>query len=115
VTHEAARPSSQGSRFPGRDPRRMRGAVFAFVLLVAAPSAEAQGVIANVCNTGLGWCLLPPGTVIQITRPCRCYTAAGQPVDGRSHSFDFSQVSRINPSPYLNPHAPAPRQPGITP
>lgn len=114
MTHEPAKASSLG-RLPGLDLRRIRLAGFACVLLVAGPSAEAQGVIANVCNTGLGWCLLPPGTVIQITRPCRCYTAAGQPVDGRSHSFDFSQVRRINPSPYLNPHAPAPQQPGITP
>jgi hypothetical protein len=115
VTHEAVKASSLGNRFRGLDPRRIRLAVFAFVLLLVAPSAEPQGVIANVCNTGLGWCLLPPGTVIQITRPCRCYTTAGQPVDGRSHSFDFSQVRRINPSPYLNPHAPAPQHPGTTP
>jgi hypothetical protein len=44
-------------------------------------------------------------------------TAAQQSiaVDGRSHSFDYSQVQRINPSPYLNPHAPAPPRPGVTP
>jgi hypothetical protein len=30
-------------------------------------------------------------------------------------AWDFSQVRRINPSPYLNPHAPAPQRPGITP
>lgn len=87
---------------------------FALVLLLAGPTA-AQQTIANVCTTALGWCLLPPGTVIQITRPCRCYTLAGQPVDGRSHSFDYSQVQRMNPSPYLNPHAPAPERPGVTP
>jgi hypothetical protein len=86
----------------------------ALVLLLAGPAA-AQQTIANVCTTAWGWCLLPPGTVIQITRPCRCYTVAGQPVDGRTHSFDFSQVQRINPSPYLNPHAPAPERPGVTP
>jgi hypothetical protein len=96
-------------------PRWIRLVVFALVLLLAAPSAAPQSTIANVCNTAWGWCLLPPGTVIQITRPCRCSTAAGQPVDGRAHSFDFSQVRRINPSPYLNPHAPAPQRPGITP
>jgi hypothetical protein len=94
---------------------RVRLAVLALVLALAAPSAEPQNLIANVCNTAWGWCLLPPGTVVQITRPCRCATAAGQPVDGRTHSFDFSQVRRFNPSPYLNPHAPAPERPGITP
>jgi len=96
-------------------PGWIRPAVFALVLLLAAPSAAPQSTIANVCNTAWGWCLLPPGTVVQITRPCRCYTTAGQAVDGRTHSFDFSQVRRINPSPYLNPHAPAPQRPGITP
>jgi hypothetical protein len=94
---------------------RVRLAVLALVLALAAPSAEPQNLIANVCNTAWGWCRLPPGTVVQITRPCRCATAAGQPVDGRTHSFDFSQVRRFNPSPYLNPHAPAPERPGITP
>jgi hypothetical protein len=88
-------------------------AVGALVLFLAAGSASAQATIANVCNTAWGWCLLPPGTVIQIARPCRCYTTAGQAADGRTHSFDFSQVRRINPSPYLNPHAPAPERPGI--
>jgi hypothetical protein len=94
---------------------KIRLAVFALVLLLAAPSAAPQGIVANVCTTGWGWCLLPPGTVIQIARPCRCYTPAGQSVDGRSHSFDYSQLQRINPSPYLNPHAPAPHRPGVTP
>ena len=94
----------------------IRLAVLGLVLLVAVPSAEPQGTIANVCNTAWGWCLLPPGTVsIQITRPCRCFTTAGQAADGRTHSFNFSEVQRINPSPYLNPHAPPPRQPGTTP
>ena len=87
----------------------------ALVLLVAAPAAEPQNIIANVCNTAWGWCLLPPGTVVQITRPCRCYTTAGQPADGRTHAFNFSEVGRINPSPYLNPHAPAPERPTVTP
>jgi hypothetical protein len=95
-------------------PPWIRPAVFALVLLLAAPAASPQSTIANVCNTAWGWCLLPPGTVSQITRPCRCYTAAGQAVDGRTHSFDFSQIPRINPSPYLNPHAAAPERPGIT-
>ena len=102
----------------GRDHRRrvstIRLAVFAIVLLLASPVAAQQGIVANVCNTGWGWCLLPPGTIIQITRPCRCYTTTGQPVDGRTHSFDYSQVQQINPSPYLNPHAPAPERPGVT-
>lgn len=54
----------------------IRLGALALTLLVAAPSAEPQGIIANVCNTAGGWCLLPPGTVVQITRPCRGYTTA---------------------------------------
>jgi hypothetical protein len=95
--------------------RWVRLAAFALALLVAVPSAQPQGTMANVCNTAWGWCLLAPGTFVQITKPCRCYTAAGQPADGRTHSFDFSEVRQINPSPYLNPHAPSPHRPGVTP
>jgi hypothetical protein len=76
--------------------RWIRLAAFALVLLLTAPAAE------------------PQGTIVQITRPCRCYTTAGQPADGRTHSFNFSEVRQINPSPYLNPHAPPPQQPGVT-
>ncbi|HUM14206.1 MAG TPA: hypothetical protein VL086_00825 [Candidatus Nitrosotalea sp.] len=84
------------------------------LLFLSGPAVAQPSSVANVCTTALGWCLLPPGTVVPLTRPCRCFTTAGQPVDGRTHSFDYSQVQRINPSPYLNPHAPAPAQPGIT-
>jgi len=84
-----------------------------FIPLLATPSV-AQQTIANVCTTEWGWCLLAPGTVIPTTMPCRCYTTTGRPVDGRTHSFDYSEVQRINPSPYLNPHAPAPVRPRVT-
>lgn len=57
----------------------------ALALLVAVPSAEPQNII------------------------------AGQPADGRTHAFNLSEVGRINPGPYLNPHAPAPQRPTVTP
>ena len=93
----------------------IRLGALALTLLVAAPSAEPQGIIANACNTAGGWCLLPSGTVVQITRPCRGYTTAGQPADRRTHAFNFSEVGRVNPSSCLNPHAPAPQRPTVTP
>lgn len=95
--------------------RWIRLTVLALVLLVAAPGAEPQNIIANVCNTAWGWCLLAPGTVVQITRPCRCFTTDGRAVDDRTHAFNFSEMPRVNPSPYFNPHAPAPQRPTVTP
>ena len=80
------------------------------VLGLAAGSVAQRPMVANVCTTHWGWCLLTPGTITQTGLPCRCYTPAGQAVDGRSHSFNYSQVPSVNPSPYLNPHADAPHQ-----
>jgi hypothetical protein len=97
---------------------KIRMTALAIVLLVVAPPVARPGigaVNANVCTTQWGWCLLTPGTIIPTGRPCRCYTLAGQPVDGRSHSFDYSQLLSINPSPYLNPHADPPHRPGSMP
>ena len=93
--------------------RTIVGAVFmlGIVLGLAAGSvAQRRTATANVCTTEVGWCLLTPGTIYPTGLPCRCYTPAGQPVDGRSHSFDYSQVPSVNPSPYLNPHTSAPHQ-----
>jgi len=95
--------------------RFIRLAAVGLVLLVTAPEARPQNIIANICNTAGGWCLLPPGTIVQITRPCRCFTTDGRAADGRTHAFNLSEVPRVNPSPYLNPHAPAPQRPTVTP
>jgi hypothetical protein len=82
----------------------IRRAAFALVLLLAAPAAEPQGIIANVCRVRL---VSPAAgdhradheavSVLHHRRPARRWTHA---------------LVRLI---YLNPHAPPPQRPTVTP